>query len=956
MRSVLTWVGIVLAFVMVCVLGLFLTFEWWAKGIIARQASATLGRRVIIAGDLDVKWSWTPHITVERLRLANTAWGAQPYMGTLRRLAVQIDLREILRGRVVLPMIEILEPVMRLESSAKGIPNWLFLVARGDTAPQTDKATAEYTLPTIGQVIIRNGDVAYHDYSTDTKITGRVTELTATTTGPEQTVEVRGAGQFAEWPFELTVLAGALSTIQDDAPYPVQTQVRLGEWQVTLKGTLTHPLQLAGVDLDVTFEGLPADAATPDTDTRPASEPHYRLAGHLTRQGDAWVLEALSGSVGTSDLAGRVALSMPGVRPFIEANLTSHSLDIDAMITALTDRHNHTEQDTSEPDSESSDPVIDLQVTRAVNGLLSFQGDTVKVSKQTLQDVTAKAQLRDGLLTLQPRFAFAGGTIDATVEVEDREGPLHSAILASIRRLQVEQLLPTRANASALTGIVNGAADLVISGRTVSELIASIHGKAALTMRDTQHDTDVAVEFATFEGPAKAAGREVHLTGQGRLRGQPLRLEGRAGSLYALHAGENPYPIQVSFQLGETHAQLDGTVSEPWQFTGLKANVAFKGPDPARLSPLLPFALPHFPPYQFEGHLQRAGHSWAMQDFKGTIGRSDVAGTLVVDTSDQRLFLRGDLQSQLLQVDELTAAMSQPQEQATPPTRTADKAGNRQVIPNIAIDPALLRLLDAELRFRGKRIRGIKLPLSDISTTIQMHRGNLTLSPTMGLGGGTLRAEIEVVGRHNPVKSAVNATFDQVDLREVLRQLANTPAAFGKLDGRIALIGIGSSLDAFLESMDGDVSLTMAGGHLDSLMIELVGLDVGEAIVIALVDPKDKVPIRCLLADFMVSDGKLQTQLLLFDTADTKIVGEGSIDIGKEVIDLKLEPRAKDLSLFSAEAPLYITGSFSDISAKPKLGEVLLSLAVPIKPGTKEDAACQGLRDLVQQQRQPSQP
>jgi hypothetical protein len=37
------------------------------------------------------------------------------------------------------------------------------------------------------------------------------------------------------------------------------------------------------------------------------------------------------------------------------------------------------------------------------------------------------------------------------------------------------------------------------------------------------------------------------------------------------------------------------------------------------------------------------------------------------------------------------------------------------------------------------------------------------------------------------------------------------------------------------------------------------------------------------------------------------------------------------------------------MSASPKLGEVLLSLATPIKPGTKDNPDCQSLLESVRQ-------
>jgi uncharacterized protein involved in outer membrane biogenesis len=288
MRNFLKWFGIAVACLVVCGILLFATFEWWGKSIIAQQASAAIGRKIILEGDLDVEWSWTPRLRIEGIRVANAAWSPEPFMGTLHRLSFQIDLRELLQGRVVIHHVELLEPVVRLESSEKGIPNWLFLVNGGTKAPEGEKATDETALPTIGQVVIQDGRFSYHDYSTDEKTTITVTELRAETKGPEQAVSVRGGGQWETQPLQLTVHAGALSALQANAPYPLQTELRLGVWRVKLDGTLTQPLQLAGVDLDVIMEGTSPNAATGAPNPSTPEQPLYWLKGHLTRQGDTW--------------------------------------------------------------------------------------------------------------------------------------------------------------------------------------------------------------------------------------------------------------------------------------------------------------------------------------------------------------------------------------------------------------------------------------------------------------------------------------------------------------------------------------------------------------------------------------------------------------------------------------------------------------------------------------------
>jgi hypothetical protein len=111
-----------------------------------------------------------------------------------------------------------------------------------------------------------------------------------------------------------------------------------------------------------------------------------------------------------------------------------------------------------------------------------------------------------------------------------------------------------------------------------------------------------------------------------------------------------------------------------------------------------------------------------------------------------------------------------------------------------------------------------------------------------------------------------------------------------------------------------------------------------------------------MVADFTVHNGRMEPQTLLIDTNDTKVVGGGFIDLQANVLALKLEPKAKDFSLFSVQAPLYISGPLSKLSAGPKLGEMLLSLSTPIKVGTPDNTDCQAVLTASQRRYQNSKP
>ena len=113
----------------------------------------------------------------------------------------------------------------------------------------------------------------------------------------------------------------------------------------------------------------------------------------------------------------------------------------------------------------------------------------------------------------------------------------------------------------------------------------------------------------------------------------------------------------------------------------------------------------------------------------------------------------------------------------------------------------------------------------------------------------------------------------------------------------------------------------------------MAGLDIAEALKF-IVQGDRKIPIRCAFGDFGVRDGVMTTRALAFDTTDTIIVGEGTINLRDETLNLKLRPRPKDRSLFSLRSPLLVDGTFKDPEFHPDYGRVGLRGALALALGT----------------------
>src|SRR5262249_12999032 len=161
-------------------------------------------------------------------------------------------------------------------------------------------------------------------------------------------------------------------------------------------------------------------------------------------------------------------------------------------------------------------------------------------------------------------------------------------IQADIAQVNVQQALAIFGMEHQAAGSIDGHVDLTASGRSIPQLLSSLAGQAALRVRDQASHTDLRMTLATEVRTPQAKPR-VRRASWGQVRGEPFPLEGHVGAWYG---GQQPFPVQMQLRLGETRARFDGTLRQGPQRPALSAKVAIQGPDPARLSPLLPLSVP----------------------------------------------------------------------------------------------------------------------------------------------------------------------------------------------------------------------------------------------------------------------------------------------------------------------------------------------------------------------------
>jgi AsmA family protein len=465
----------------------------------------------------------------------------------------------------------------------------------------------------------------------------------------------------------------------------------------------------------------------------------------------------------------------------------------------------------------------------------------------------------------------------------------------------------------------------------------------------------------------------VKLKAEGTYQKLPIILSLDGGSYENLQNSKEPYPLRIDLGAGKLKARINGNLTEPLAMKGEDVTLDIEGDDMAKLYPLIHLVFPTTPPYRLKGHLKHEGDVWAFENFSGRVGDSDLSGNIRVDTARKRPFLKADLESKLLDFDDLAGFIggkpgTSPGETASEEQKkqaAAEKSGDR-IFPDQHYDLERLRTMDADVRLRAKKILAPKLPIDNLNAVLSLNNGVLRFTPAVfGVANGRVEIYSTFDGSKNPSAVNIDARLRQLDLKRFLTASSVAQKAVGPIGGRVVLRGTGNSFRELMAGASGNSFFVMSGGQISELLVELAGLDVAHSLGIVVRGDKP-IPIRCAVLDLQGTNGQMAVQNLVFDTANSIISGEGKIDLRDEKVNLVVIPAPKDFSPLSLRSYIRVAGGFKNISAFPdpiktgtdslikKIFNVLTMLVLtPLQPrdfGQGKDADCSALIASVQKQ------
>ncbi|RKR07238.1 hypothetical protein C7446_0046 [Kushneria sinocarnis] len=489
----------------------------WLRPTLNEQVSRALQRPFAIRGELRLDWSMLPGyrlplpiLRAGELVLGNPAGWAptsdeHPPMIRLERLEAGLVLPALAGRRLVITRITLSQPHAELVRRADGRNNWTFAFADDERPAARHTPEAPGWTVDIDDIVFDQGRIHYRDAVLDAELTATLDPLAqsipyAEIVGRNREGQPRVGTAAADYLFGWQVegrykgeplegsgrLGGMLSLRQGNQPFPLQIALRSGDTRIRVTGTLTDPLELGALDLQLALEGRSLGDLYALTGVVLPETPPYATEGHLVAklarpEGSLFEYQEFNATIGGSDLHGTLTYASTEPRPRLSGTLDARRLrmvDLGPLIGA--DDHAPDAETPAQPPGRVL-PVAEFRTERwdRMDADIRFRADRIEHGASLpLSDLDTHIVLDSGELLLDPlHFSMAGGALNTTLRLNGNHSPMHARIDMHARRLQLNQLIPAPGSMQDALGQLNGDATLTGYGNSVAALLGSGNGE-----------------------------------------------------------------------------------------------------------------------------------------------------------------------------------------------------------------------------------------------------------------------------------------------------------------------------------------------------------------------------------------------------------------------------------------------------------------------------------------------
>ena len=405
-----------------------------------------------------------------------------------------------------------------------------------------------------------------------------------------------------------------------------------------------------------------------------------------------------------------------------------------------------------------------------------------------------------------------------------------------------------------------------------------------------------------------------------------------------------PYRFQADIRAGETHALVNGAITQPFHLDRFTAAIDVRGPSLADLYFMTGLVLPNTPPYRMTLSVVREGMIYRLNGIQALLGSTDLRGNLSVDASGRIAILSGRVASRVLKFSDLGPMVG----------GGSRAAASEYFLPQTVLHTERLRQANAEVDYSAAAITSRDFPLRSLDTHISLRDGVLNLRPlAFGFIQGKLSGSLRVDARNDLPVSSLDARITDIRAENFIK--GGDKPIQGLLEARAVLTGSGNSVHAVAANASGTVTAVVPSGGMRHSLAEWAGINVLRALSLNLAGDTSNTNLRCAVASFAARKGVMTAQQFVIDTDPVRLDGSGTIDLRDETLNLRLQGSPKHFQLMRLRAPITLTGSLAHpvlgvragaMASQGGLGAVLglvnpvAAILAFIDPGLAKDANC----------------
>lgn len=454
-------IGIVL--LISVVIGLF---PWQLlRGTIERRAGERFGRPVTIgAMTREDGFGFHPRVAFRDIRIPQAAWAGTGDLARVRAVSVTFSVWPLLIGRF-----------SPRDLTAEGIQLALVRDANGRVNWQKDGESGRGNgRPDLSGLTIRDAVISYADAKQDRRATLRLSA------DPVRGIRGDGTGTVRGAPMRIAIAAPPVSR---GGRWPVEARIDGAALTMRAVGAMDRSLDIGAMTLDVTARA--ADLKYVDAvieaglfHTQPVS-----MRAHVRRDGDRWAITGLNGTIGRSDVSGRLTVTKADGRSRIEGALDSRRFAFEDLSSDAGRVEGRAREARIGPRLVPDTP-IDIGKIDSTDGRLAFRvRSIIGEDSDTVINMRGLMTMDHQLLTIAPfRMRIAQGIVRGR-GVIDQRGGRRVPVLTLDLRLD-DGRVATFAGGGEITGRIAARARLKGAGDTIRAAVGRSSGSLGFVARD----------------------------------------------------------------------------------------------------------------------------------------------------------------------------------------------------------------------------------------------------------------------------------------------------------------------------------------------------------------------------------------------------------------------------------------------------------------------------------------